>query len=401
MPEITISRAADRESLETLFDEFERRNPGFKMGFASIQGTHIELRPEHGGVRYLWILDGKAEISLPKGYRTQEEEKLPDVYVADEVGTEIARSLGVLREGLDRISEEEPYGGSIKDHVRRILERYRDGTFRGDISGEIAQITPISRGGWCHVPWSEDERIQNAIELLIEKFTEMGWSTKEVESYEPIGMGDQVVVRPSERVNVRGEIRYLWIEDLNKVDPHVSTTRRVRYLKDLAGGCNIAFDPFRRLPLTWCVKGIDSHNPDGLNRVNSHIVNMAEELSRTHFHPPAAAGGGRPQHELYMVLDQAGYGLSTYGRRCCAYFFPNLEDLSEYEEVNLSPGNIVYIPPGTAHRGVNVLADVLTLPGFKPGNEWYIDKKIRNTTGGEAPYNEQALSISSRHDISQ
>jgi len=400
MPAITVSSAADRESLETLFDEFERLNPGFMMGFTSIQGTRTELRPEHDGVRYLWILDGKAEILLPKGYRTQEEQ-LPDAYVADEVSADVGQALGVLREGLNRISEEEPYGGSIRDHVRRILERYRHDVFQGDITGEIAQITPISKGGWCHVQWSEDKRIQRAIELLIENFTEMGWSTKKAEgSYEPIGMGDQVVIRPRESVMARGDIRYLWIEDLNKIDPHVSTTRRVCYLKDLAGGCNIAFDPFRRLPHTWCVKGIDTHNPDGLNRVNSHVVNMAEELSRTHFHPPVAAGGGKPQHELYMVLDQAGYGLSTYGRRSCAYFFPNLEGLSEYEKVDLSPGNIVYIPPGTAHRGVNILADVLTLPGFKPGNEWYIDKKIKNTTGGKAPYNEQALSISSRYDIS-
>jgi hypothetical protein len=398
MPETILSNAADRESLEALFDEFERRNPGFRMGLSSLQGESTELCPEHEGVRYLWILNGEAKIFLPRGYRTQEE-RLHEAYVTDELSEDISLALGVLREGLDRISEEVPYGGSIRDHVRRILERYQDGAFRGDISGEIAQITPISRGGWCHAQWSESEPIRRAIDLLIDKFTEIGWSTKREDSYEFIGMGDQVAIRPHESVIVRGGIRYLWIEDLEKVDPHTSTTRRVHHLKDLAGGCNIAFDPFRRLLLTWCVKGIDTHNPDGINRVNSHIVNMAEELSRTHFHPVAAVGGGKPQHELYMVLDPTGYGLSTYGRRSYAYFFPNIENLSEYERVDLHPGDIVYIPPGTAHRGVNVLANVLMLPGFKPGNEWYIDRKIKNVTDGNAPYNEQALSISSRYDI--
>ncbi len=401
MPEITVAHVDDCESLEEFFDEFERRNPGFKMGFSIIHNGKVELSPEYGGVKYMWILDGNAEIFLPKGYRTQEGdgERLPPIYRAEKLSEDFTQAFQILQKRLNLISEEVPYGGSIRDHAKNILERYQDGEFRGDISGEIAQITPISRGGWCHTQWTEDEAIREAINLLIDKFDEIGWSTKSEDSYEPVGMGDQMVIMPDESMQVKGKIRCLWIKALDKVNPHASTMRRVRYLKDLAGGCNIAFDPFRRLPLTWFVKDITADNPDGYNRVNSHIVNMAEEFSRTHFHPVKAIGGGKPQHELYMVLDPAVYRLSTYGRKSYAYFFPDLEDLAKFEKVDLSPGDLVYIPPGTAHRGVNVLANVLTLPGFKPRNEYYIDKKIKNSTEGKAPYNEYMLSVSSRYDV--
>ena len=51
----------------------------------------------------------------------------------------------------------------------------------------------------------------------------------------------------------------------------------------------------------------------------------------------------------------------------------------------------IYIPPGTGHRGLDVFVNVLTIPGFKPHNEYYIDRDIRDTTGGSVPYNENLL----------
>ena len=50
-----------------------------------------------------------------------------------------------------------------------------------------------------------------------------------------------------------------------------------------------------------------------------------------------------------------------------------------------------HIPPGTGHRGLDVLVNVLTIPGFKPHSEYYLDRDIRDTTGGTAPYNENLL----------
>ena len=55
--------------------------------------------------------------------------------------------------------------------------------------------------------------------------------------------------------------------------------------------------------------------------------------------------------------------------------------------------------PGTGHRGANLLANVITLPGFKPRNEWYIDKKIKRLYKGKVPYNQYMIEVKSRYDI--
>jgi len=397
---VKVAHIDNLSELKKLFEEFEELNPEFKMGFSKFKGE-CNISAEYNGVKYLWIIRGRGEIYLPKGYRTKEGDgdPLPKYYVPDKLSENLKNILETLKEKLYLFSDEVPYGDSIRNCVKSILDRWKDGFFIGDITGEIAQLTPLEEGGWCHTFWSNDDEANECIRYLIKSFDEIGWSTKIKDSYEPIGVGDQIVVNQDENVKVKGNIECIWIEDLKAVNPHTSITRRVRYLKDLAGGCNISFDPFRRLPLTWYVKGITKDNPDGYNRVNSHIVNMAEEFSRTHFHPPKAIGGGKPQHELYLVLDPAEYNLKTYGRVSYAYFYPDLEDLSKYVKVYLKPGSIVYIPPGVCHRGMNVLANVVTLPGFKPQNEWYIDKKIKRLFNGKIPYNDFMISVISRYDV--
>jgi len=400
MSELTIAHIDRPRDLSKLFEVFEELNPEFRMGYVEIK-REVTLRPDFDGVRYMWIIQGKGEVYLPKGYRTKEGdgERLPDFYVPDKLPSDVKEAMRVLKSKLHLISEEVPYGDTIRNCVRSILDRWMGEVFIGDISGEVAQLTPLERGGWCHTTWSEDEEVNESIELIINEFDKIGWSTKLKSSYEPIGVGDQIIIKPDRTVKVRGKLKCIWIEDLKAIEPQTSIVRRIKYLKDLTGGCNIAFDPFRRLPLTWYVKGITKENPDGYNRVNSHVVNMAEEFSRTHYHPSKAIGGGKPQHELYLVLDPSEFNLRTYGRKSYAYFYPDIDDLSNYLRVDLRPGHVVYIPPGTGHRGANILANVITLPGFKPKNEWYIDKKIKRLYKGKVPYNQYMIEVKSRYDI--
>ena len=96
---------------------------------------------------------------------------------------------------------------------------------------------------------------------------------------------------------------------------------------------------------------------------------------------------------MYLVLDPQTYQLDTWGRKASLIVFPDLRDLRRYEQHGLEPGMFIYIPPGTGHRGLDVLANVLTIPGFKPHNEYYIDRDIRNATDGTAPCNENLLEI--------
>ena len=88
-----------------------------------------------------------------------------------------------------------------------------------------------------------------------------------------------------------------------RVGGYSSVTLR---LADTAGGCNPDFDPFRRLPLTWYYN-YPGESDDGLNWVNSHVVNIPKETSPAHFHPPKGIGacGGVPQREIEK-LEESG-----------------------------------------------------------------------------------------------
>ena len=127
--------------------------------------------------------------------------------------------------------------------------------------------------------------------------------------------------------------------------------------------------------------------------MNSHVVNIPKETSPAHFHPPKAIGhtGGMPQTEMYLVLPPQAYQLNTWGRAASLMVFPDLRNLCHHEQHALEPGMFIYMPPGTGHRGLDVFVNVLTFPGFKPHNEYYIDRDIRDTTGGAVPYNENLL----------
>ena len=194
----------------------------------------------------------------------------------------------------------------------------------------------------------------------------------------------------SEEIRVRGKFRCLTLEQADRTVSHISTTRRLRYLVDTAGGCSFDFDPFRRLPLTWYLDH-PGQRGDGVNFANSHVVNIPQELSSTHFHPRQPQIGGLPQTEMYLVLDPQTRNLAVHGREASIILFPDLTDLHRYEQHPLSPGDLVYIPPGTGHRGLDVFVNVLTIPGFKPHNEFYIDQDIRDRASGNSPYNENGL----------
>ena len=66
-------------------------------------------------------------------------------------------------------------------------------------------------------------------------------------------------------------------------------------------------------------------------------------------------------------------------------------DVTIYQQIPLSPGTVVYIPPDTGHRGIDAFVNVVTLPGFKPHNEIYLDQGIKDTTNGDIPYNENVV----------
>ena len=198
--------------------------------------------------------------------------------------------------------------------ARAILHRRRGGAYVGDYAGELWKLDHVPR------PWSAQEPIEAALQALFTSYREQGRSTKQADSWEPLIEGDQLIACGGEQLRVRGRFHCLTMENLQRHASHVSAVRRLRYLADTAGGCNPDFDPFRRLPLTWFYN-YPGETADGLNWVNSHVVNIPKETSPAHFHPPRGIGasGGIPQREMYLTLDPAAYRLNTWGReaRCC------------------------------------------------------------------------------------
>lgn len=381
MGQVRVVHMDDERPFTAMREFFESDNPGLRLTRVDVDGA-CELGSAHGGMRVVWIFRGQGEVFVPAGYRTQEGDgqPLPAEYEPEPLDAAWAELLGQLQANRARIS------AAALVAVDAVLRRWRGGAFVGDYAGELWKLDH------CPRPWTSEAGVQAALDALFLRYRQDGYSTKRVGSFEPLLAGDQLIVSGEERLRVRGQFTCLAMENVRRPTSHVSAVRRLRFLADTAGGCNPDFDPFRRLPLTWFYN-YPGETEDGLNWVNSHVVNIPQETSPAHFHPPTGVGasGGIPQREMYLTLDPAAYQLSTWGRSASLLAFPDLRDLRRYEQHPLEPGMFIYIPPGTGHRGLDAFVNVLTIPGFKPHNEYYMDRDIRDATGGQVPYNENLV----------
>ena len=376
--------------------QFHEIKAQLEVAYPELVISHVEvtgeatLQSEHGGMRVFWIFEGSGEVFLPQGYRTQEGDgaPLPADYRPEPPDPEFLETLRFLDERRRSFSPD------AWANIQLILgRRTRDGGFIGEIAAYLWNLEHTAR------PWSNDAEVEAAVERLYATYQNQGHCVKQSGSWEPIQSGDQLVACGDDQVSVRGTFKCLTLEDGTRRKSHISTARRLRYLLDTAGGCSFDFEPYRRLPLTW-YPGKPGEPGDGMNFVNSHVVNIPRELSSTHFHPPIVLDrGGIPQAEMYLVLDPETCGIDDKGRQPGILLFPDLRDLTQYEKLDLRPGDLVLIPPGVGHRGLDVFVNVLTIPGFKPHNEFYIDQHILDATGGATPYNEAGLVRKNIDDI--
>jgi hypothetical protein len=381
MGKIRVAKLDDRKQFVDVKRLLESDNPGIRLTMAAVDGE-TALRSEHGGMRVFWLYRGQGEVFLPKGYRTREGdgEPLSAAYRPDKISLEFAATLQTMKDHSASIF------AAAQVPAKAILKRWKENGFVGNFAGDLWTLEHAAR------PWSKGGEVEAALNSLFRVYREQGFSTKQFDSYEPIMAGDQLIACAGADVRVRGRFQCLAMENVNRTTSHESTARRLRHLMDTAGGCNPDFDPFRRLPLTW-FPNYPGESGDGVNWVNSHVVNIPKETSPSHFHPSKAVGGGLPQHEMYLVLDPAAYKLNTWGRTASLVLYPDLRCLRRYEQHRLEPGMFVYIPPGTGHRGLDAFVNVLTIPGFKPHNEYYIDRDIHDAAAGNAPCNESLLGI--------
>ena len=366
-----------------IIDRMEQDYPFLRISRVEVRGETF-LKTESGGQRFFCLFQGQGEVFLSAGYRTQEGDgiALPsEVYQPDPIAPDFKSLLNIIAAGHDSIAPK------ALPPVNAVLGRLSPcgQFFRGDIAGELWRLLEQAPR-----PWSENSHVETALESLFACYREQGFSTKKMDSWETVLAGDQLLVSGNEELKVRGNFTCFSLENTMSGKPHVSKARRLRYLLDTAGGCSPGFDPFRRLPITW-FPNYPGETGDGLNFFNNHVVNIPAENSPTHFHPPRPVGGGLAQTEFYLVLDASEYQLAAAGEEPSIVLYPDVRDLSRYEIHRLNPGTFVYVPPGVGHRGLNVFALIMTVPGFKPGNELYLDADIYEQTQGRAPYNPNHL----------
>jgi len=382
------ARVGNNPEFHAIKEALEKAYPELELSFGRVDGE-AALHAEHGGMRVFWLFKGSGSVFLPAGYRTKEGDggALPEDYRPEPMDDRLAEILTILQNAWPALSPD------VRSNVAQILSRRKNGAFTGDIAAFIWNLEHISR------PWSGNPDVEAALTRLYQIHRDIGYSVKQTSSFEEIVAGDQLTTCGDRQIQVRGNFSYLSIENKQRSDSHISTARRLRHLADTAGGCSFDFQPFRRLPLTWQVDEPGGCR-DGANFVNAHVVNIPEELSSTHFHPSKdLRQGGKLQTEIYLVLNPADHGLDNKARRPGILLFPDPRDLSRFERLDLEPGDLVLIPPGVGHRGLDVFVNVLTIPGFIPHNEIYIDSEILGTTGGEAPYNEAGLARRNYEDI--
>ena len=356
------------QTLIPIIDRCQTDYHNLKVGHdhfsASLSGNGEQITSQYNGVKHLFILSGQGEIFLDISYRTQEGDgqPLPPFYEPDICDSENQPILKTLSENLDTMHDK------IRPAIDSLLTRLSGNVLVGDISYPVRQMMEI---GLPLREWSTRPKVRRALEVLQVNYSQLGWSTKKVAGFEPFGVGDQLTVTDDEPIIVRGEFDYFWVENTQIFMTHTTATRRLSYLRNSIASS--ASNQFRRLPLTWYPHTENEEEPDGVNSINNHVVYLTPQSNFAHYHPSSPIGGGSAEAQIYLIMD-ATQTPATEGwvkpqsRSGNLRIYPKLDDPSYYQDMSLDPGSVIYIPPDLGHYGLDLLANIISFPGFKPHN---------------------------------
>ncbi|MGE4619699.1 MAG: hypothetical protein AAEJ04_07825 [Planctomycetota bacterium] len=141
-------------------------------------------------------------------------------------------------------------------------------------------------------------------------------------------------------------------------------------ITDTPGGCAEEEGAYRRILLTWKPE----IGPYVWHSINAHRVRISDSFS--HYHP---IKGGFDEFYLVQMVQPGGSILTS----------PHVDAIEErsvdqaaaldlIQRDQLAVGDLVYLPRGVIHRGLGgVLAQVITVPGFRPGAEIGVDHHLR------------------------
>ncbi len=211
-------------------------------------------------------------------------------------------------------------------------------------------------------------------------------ASTEDDAFKALEPGDVIALAPGKSVSFKGSGKFWAIKSATNHSLPYEGISRLSDLADTSGGCNNSENAFRRLQVAWEDTKDDS-KPDGDNVVGCHVIWIAEESSRSHYHPVPPTHGGVNQHEMYLVLDPEDFGLKGDCGTPGVWTYPDYGCWDEPHFTPLKPGDVFFIAAPAVHRAVDILTCVVALPGFKPDNDRYVDQDIYEQSNGQAPCN--------------
>lgn len=186
-------------------------------------------------------------------------------------------------------------------------------------------------------------------------------------------VGDIVILRPGEGLLTDAPLSFVVFEVPDNPPRELPSYVRPDWdlsITDTPGGCAEEEGAYRRILLTWKPEV----GPYIWHGINAHRVRISDSF--THYHPLV---GGFDEFYLVQMVQPGGSILTSphveaiESRNVTRDAAPGLMRLDQ-----LAVGDLVYLPRGLIHRGIGgVLAQVITVPGFRPGAEIGVDHHLR------------------------
>lgn len=194
------------------------------------------------------------------------------------------------------------------------------------------------------------------------------------DEHSDVSVGDIVLLRPGEDLLLDDPCGLLVYRTNVAFPEELPTFIRPDWdekITDTPGGCAEEEGAYRRILLTWLGK----NGPYLYHALNAHRVRIMDSFS--HYHP--LEGGFDEFYLVQMVQPGAKLITSTATRAIEERSSIDVESAPGLmQERTLRVGDLVYLPRGTIHRGLGgVLAQVITIPGFRPGAEIGVDHHLR------------------------
>lgn len=240
----------------------------------------------------------------------------------------------------------------------------------------------------------------NSNQLLSEEtdrvvFIQQGGGTATInESSSKFSIGDILLLKKGRSLSADSVFSALLItvpDDIPTELPQFIRPDWDENITDTPGGCATATNAYRRILLTWK----NTVGPYVFHSVNAHRVRIMDSFS--HYHPKV--GGFDEFYLVQMAAPTARLITSDRVEQIEGGNQLTSQQTSQLTKSHiLNVGDLVYLPRGVMHRGVgNVLAQVITVPGFIPGAEigvdhhlFRINNRLNLSAKNAIPYNREA-----------